>query len=482
MTTSDQGRLCSPYLWIDQPAELQRYGNRSFHTRVKDVIRTFDGAGKLFEELMNFLWERVDPIAIQSRGDEERGSHRRFPGWQLQNVDSPPDEIIPPPESFITEEALVENIGFHIGAYLPYDRSNLSLRDLLSLALLRLTADTVPGETAERSPDERDEDADSDKLAQRELSRREILLRLRDYLLQYCRRYAQRLTDPEFVKRIGADLLFENHYTLGRILLEFRDKAGDVFSQRDLQACIWSIFGGLFWSQRIQLAGVCAWTTLAVGGEQASMLQDHWKQADLDSLMVLLLAEAWSDPPEWENAIGDEATVLDYLAVKELIQRVEACVGARFWDSIAPSANDMGDLWGFRSAHDFYQSSKVPFSLDSAVEHFARMAAYRTPLEEKYASLFDWWDLVRTGQEATTRARALVAHLTQSGQTREMATLRTLPRTEKACGVEYAVEYCPRCCIALPRYVIQNLQDGELAACPNCRKAVLFWRPTLKGR
>ena len=168
VTTSDRGRLCSPYLWIDQPAELQRYGNRSFHTRVKDVIRTFDGAGKLFEELMNFLWERVDPIAIQGKGDEERETHRRFRGRQPQDVDTPPDETIPPPESFITEEALVESIGFHIGAYLPYDRSNLSLRDLLSLALLRLTADTAPSEIVDRPFDERNEDADADKLAQRE--------------------------------------------------------------------------------------------------------------------------------------------------------------------------------------------------------------------------------------------------------------------------------------------------------------------------
>lgn len=136
------GDILSPYCWIDQPAELDRFGARAYYQRVKGQIETFDGAAQLFEELLNYLWERVDPEETRTSDDDDKNNSRRprrRPGQQSDG-DGVPEP--PPAADFISEELLVDSIHWAIDGQFRYDRSVLSLRELLSLVLLRLTAPT----------------------------------------------------------------------------------------------------------------------------------------------------------------------------------------------------------------------------------------------------------------------------------------------------------------------------------------------------
>jgi hypothetical protein len=472
----------SPYHWIDQPAELARYGRRSYYRRVRDSLQTFDGAGKLFEELLNYLWERVDPRAIQKETEERHKAARRArrdrqPDDQNDKGSEPP----PPPEKFIvTEEELSDAIGRRIKDYAPYDRSTLSLRDLLSLALLKLTVETEPAVADVGDADGRDQDADANREEEREAQRRGVLEQLRNYLLGYCRRYARRLVDPSFVRRVGPELLFQNHCTLCRVLLEFADKFEDhIFSRDHLRDCVVRIFCGLFWPQAMGLDGPGAWDILMASGYDATTLQRHWSESGLPPLIVALITKAWDEIPAWRRLLFDEGMTQTFMLGQALINHVEQRLVPGFWRELDDQSVNEQMLWGFRRAPDLTDDESQPYLLGDAVARFDRLALFRTPVEEKYADLFSWSNFRRQYQDHTPEAQELLSQVQRQGYVAELNLLKSRPPTTEICALEGDFEYCPRCYIGLPRRVLRNLTRGELALCPNCGQAVLYWKPKL---
>jgi hypothetical protein len=469
----------SPYHWIDQPAELNRYGHRTYHAGVKQSLQSFAGAGKLFEELLNFLWERVDPKAIQrAREDEEKG-HQRFRGRRRSDSDDGEVEPPPPPEAFITEEELAETLAWRVDGYMPHDRSLLSLRDLLSLALLRLTTETVTPNSETGDTGERDEDADAARTEEQEKQREDTLARLSDYLRRYCRRYAQRLTDSAFVSKVGPELLFENHYTLGRILLEFASKV-HIFTVDDLRQGVLFILGGLFWPEGSGLEGTAAWDILIEAGCDLDTLRNDWKVTDLPALVTLLIAEAWDKPPRWQDGLWDEPLVQRFMLVQALIDQIERRAGERYWQSLESAPIETQALWGFRWLTDFTEDdAHQPYPFADIISQLDRLVSYQTPVEEKYAALFAWWKLKQQHQDHSADASNLIDQVRQSGYTEELRLLQSLPSDGKVTAIRGDTEYCARCYLQLPTRITRSLRYGRLELCPNCRRVALYWKPAL---
>jgi hypothetical protein len=320
-------RLVSPYHWIDQLDELARFGHRSYHLRIKQQLETFNGAGRLFEELLNFLWQRVDPQQIQQEHTAQEVLRRRNRRDEGQRDETGEEVIVPPVEDFVTEETLVAEIGWRVDGYAPHDRSTMSLRDLLSLVLLRLTTETAPPPADTDTSDDRAEDADTQHTQAQDAKRRQVLEVLRDSLLRYCTKYARRLLEPEFVATVGPQLLFENHFTLSRVLLEFADKAGQYFTPDHLRQAGLNILGALFWPAAAGLDGTAAWHSLQKAGYDIAALRHRWAATQLPALTDTLIAEAWERPPRWTTGLYNQRLVQRYLLAQQLIRRLEQAFG-----------------------------------------------------------------------------------------------------------------------------------------------------------
>jgi hypothetical protein len=484
----DRLQELSPYRWIDQLAKLERLGQRSYHTRIRERLQTFSGARTLFEELMNFLWERIDPKAIQRECEESTRASSRQRGEQPGDKDAESQPT--PSEEFFTDERLSKVIGWRAAGAAPYDRSTLSLRDLLSLALLKLTVETGPTSKDPGETGERHEQEDAAQEEKREKERLDALVWLHDYLSRYCRRYAQRLIEPVFVRKVGPELLLENHYTLGRILLEYADKVLPEIVDRaegsrkaelntDFRQCVLLVIGGLVWTAGIGLQGTSAWDEFIASGLPLSTLQDLWQKTQLPALVVLLLSEAWENPPPWSVGLRSRSVVQSFLLARTLIEQIERCAGDRFWVQSAASKPETQNLWGFQRVTDLLTDRDTPYPLDNALARLERLVHYRTPVEEKYAKLFDWWDLHRSHQERAPAAVELVGQLAQEGFSGELQLLRSLPPDAEVRALESGKEHCPVCHLHLPDKVLQTLRLGRLAICPNCCRGGLYWKPVL---
>lgn len=473
-------RLVSLFHWIDQLDELARFGYRSYHVRIRQQLESFTGAGQLFEDLLNFLWARVDPQQIQQEHVDQEALQSRRRRGQVQRDENDEEIVVPPVEDFITEETLVTEIGWHVDGYLPHDRSTVSLRDLLSLALLRLTTETTSLPTGTDEVGDRNEDADTDRTQEQETKRRQVLEVLRDSLLRYCAKYARRLLEPDFVANIGPQLLFDNHFTLGRVLLEFADKAGDYFTQDHLRPAVLHIFGALFWPAGARLDGSAAWHSLQETGYYVAKLRQQWAAAQMPVLTAILIAEAWEQPPRWTKGLNDQPLVQRYLLVQELMRRIEQAVGPRAWHLGSEATIGLHDLWGFRQITTGEDDSLSPAFFTQTSRHVQQLVAYQTPVEEKYANLFTWWRLQQNQSGQSVRLAELSKQVEADGFSREMDLLKSLVTSDQLCPIQGDNEFCPKCFIQLPGQLMRSLHSGQLVKCSNCRRTVLYWQPVLE--
>ena len=488
LTSSEAGRviwimpaqteIVSPFHWIDQPAELLRFGNRTYHARVKASLQTFAGAGNLFEELMNFLWERVDPRQIQAEAEKEKEDVRIHRGTRNKPVDSTgSDETLPPPSAFITDEELTNTLMWHVEGYTPHSQSVHSLRDLLSLALLRLTIETKTPEQEIQEGEERDEDVDFEWDKKQRQERKEILQRLCDYVRRYCQRFAKRLLDREFLSLVGPRLLFENHFTLGRILLEFHEKV-QLFTQQDLRHCLLLIFGALFWPEAIGTNGKGSWELLLTTGFEPDELQAIWQETNMAILTSVLITRAWGKPMPWQQTQYRVRLVQRFMLARVLVNKIEAQTGKQFWEENITIIYDENDLFGFRHLSGLDGKKKV-FAGDTVKNEMSTVANYLSPAEEKYQYLFLWWRLSQLGATESNNALKIMQLIISMGFESEASIVKQLGRNGKVRSLSGEQEYCPTCNIKLPSQYVLELRRFELKLCPHCKHTALYWKPQL---
>lgn len=464
---------CSAYVWIDQPAELARYAQRAFYVHVQEGIKTFDGAGKLFEELMNFLWQRADPRTFDPASGElaafrVRGRHTP----QQTEDDGPP----PPASAFIVDDDMVHRISQRIAGTMGHERSTLSLQDLLSLVLLRLTVRTVPGTPDVAEGSQPDVERDVVVLADHEERQRAAMAQIRAYLLRYSRNYALRLGDEEFVAAAGAERLFENQVLLGRVLLEVADKCGTevtpdaVFSRSDFQRCALLMLSGMFWPAGAELDGTSAWDLLSAQRDPVQLPQ----MAEKTELLVIvaeLIARAWGEAPTWQRGMINPTLVQEYLGIQALLHRIEQRLGQRFWSRLSDMPVSTLSLLGFRRLADVEHESRQAHVFQITIARLDRLASYRTPVEEKFAPLLAWWS---SPQHLLPPPLQIAREYP-----REVELLRTRPKARVVALVE-GTSHCPACFRRLAQAVQDRLRRGNLEMCNNCRNAMLYWKPTLR--
>ena len=240
----DNTLLISAETFIDQLYELEHYGARSFHRSMHSKLELIPDAARTFKELMDFLFQRTDRASFHN-GKIRHGKNKRerHISEAVENEDDERDDL--PASAFITNDELTFYIGRRIDTLNPFDRDHYSLRDLLSLALLRLTTETTPSRVLEASVEnEEDEQVISEEVEEQRQIQRTWQEWLVQYLTSYCRRYSQRLQDASFLLDTGPELLLQNHHTLVRVLLEFHARTEAFTSQllRETVRQIWAPF------------------------------------------------------------------------------------------------------------------------------------------------------------------------------------------------------------------------------------------------
>jgi hypothetical protein len=324
------GEHATPYRWIDFPISLQKYGQRLFRSRLKTKIESLDGARSVFKELMDFLWNRVDPTKFRkdSKNDLPETGLRTSKRKTESSGDSGEDinDEILPASRFITEEELIDNLNWGIDNHPRYDRNIIGLRDLLSIVLLRLATETRIDEVLTPAG-ETDEDTDQERTAEQEEKRITALQWIRRYILSYCRRYARRLADKSFVESIGSSLLFQNHLTLGRILVELFIKT-DAFTQSDLETCFWWIWAPMVNPDLVGVEGEA--TLIALHQEQDAILISEWHEAALPELLSHMIYHAFNISPGKNYRYWQKEAITKALILKQLLLDFEKLLGEEF--------------------------------------------------------------------------------------------------------------------------------------------------------
>lgn len=458
----------TPYRWIDQPAQLNRYGARSFHARVKGKIETFDGARSLFIELMNFLMERIDPKKFQDQAIRKGTRQSRTGSGDDKGLDTTPPP--PPPSEFITDSTVLETTSWGIDQQIPYERSVYSLRDLLSIVLLRLT---TPTETPQPETDDWDEEDVQQKAAEAEAQKINILESIRRYLLQYSRRYGQRLLDNDFVTTTGPDLLFQNHFTFGRVLLEFAAKA-EVFTRQDLEECFWWAWAPLAWPQIIGINQEP--DLIALKAAYPDQVRPAWDYFGLGSLTPLIMTQALGSPPEWKSGLWQKQRVQKFLAARRLVQHLNKKLGGSAFEL---ESTDILQSMGIHSLKDLTMPAQsLPAStLEELARAFSKITHYQPPAKEKLEPLLQYLALEADGNADPEAKALLFSEIKGRKLEKQLAKIQEKPAP--IVSIRDEEEYCPKCFCRLTDRALMDLKRGSLVLCTSYSDAWIYQVPAL---
>jgi len=458
-------QVTTSYRWINQPTELSKHGQKAYRARIKGKIETFDGALSLFKELLDFLWDRVDPAL-----NAEEAAKTATKSKKRSLKDEEDDENIPAPpsaEHFITEETLIQKIHWRIDNQNPYDRSTISLRDLLSMVLLRLTTETQTPESITDTA-ERTEALDQEKAAEEAARRVDAAEWLRNYLLNYCKKYSRRLTDPDFLSLTDVALLFQNHFTLGKVLLEFSSQADD-FTEKDLEESFW-----LLWTPLVlpELVGIDAPSTLSNFDTKESSAA--WELMSMPEMTNTIITANFSKPPDWQNGIWKKDLVKKYLALQKILLHLTDCVGNK---ALNMDAKKFEQEFQASAIQKWYLSDASAFI--KIHEIIKSIQAYQAPASEKYAKLIALAKKHFAGKRDDKYSR-LKNQIIEDGLQTELDAFLRRPRDIVA--ISENEEYCRKCFGQLATVAVSKLNRGELVLCTVNKDAWIYQVPQLPER
>lgn len=439
----------SAVVFVDQPYELDRYGARSFHRSMRGKLELVQDAAHTFKELMDFLFQRTDRDRLKHEDitQQKRAERRKRKGET--HFDTEPEVL--PINGFITDDELSYQIGRHIDVLNPYDRDHYSLRDLLSLALLRLTTETTSQRTLDASIDSEEDEqtiyVETENMRQTQRTWQEWLV---NYLVSYCKRYHHRLLDTEFLLSTGHFLLFQNHHTLCRVILEFHEKTEILTNSRlrEIVRQIWSPFFGK--------DGV-------LDTYKDGAFDSNWMEESLSELFLIMVATAWSDTIP--QSLSDISSIKRFLYIKRLIARAESYLGNQFWHSNGTSVNDPNGL-------EILNSSWNQISID-IIHRFDDLANFKTPSEKRYEPCIRLLRLKKSGEMHSPEATQLVSYLQQN----EPKLLGLIKNASRVATVVGDRRECPGSFIELPEFHLMQLRRGELIESPHTHGLLLYWVP-----
>lgn len=441
--------------WIDIPAILQEYGSRSYHERIQAKLDTVVGAEALFHELMEFLFDRAIPdqrLAQNYRRSSQRSKDDNSDDEEIGDSSPAPDI-----ERFVVPERDPSGL-FQIGKYtrLPYNRNIQSLRDLLSIVLLRLTS--PPINSTETKVDEDSEGSQGKEINPEGTGTEEGQInarqRLCSYLIDYCKRYSKRLCDNSFIENITPEILLDNHLTLSRVLLEFNSHVIE-FGPDDFARCTWLIWAPLFSPSIVGLNDKSTWQLFEERGIKANFFET-WNKMGFLSLLVVMTSLALGQPPSWPSGLQMPKVVSKFLAIKDMLYKVNSYLPFNFNELANPIS------FGIQKVH-----------WDECVRTFIRILEYLPPARERLSPLFEWIENTKD----QTKQSEIIDQINKAKLTTEFELYKEQPKIILGIFTEPDDEgliYCPRCGGSLRSNTIIEIVRGKLVICSTSSDAWLY--------
>jgi len=453
------GPYVTSYRWVDYPDLLLKRGARSYHGRVRSQLETIDGTQNLFVELMDFLWMRVDPALVNR--DEQRKRSRVLDRKKVEEKDE--KEVILRPEDFIVPESeVVNHLARRLEDGLPYDRSTWGLRDLLSIVLLRLTMNTETSQATDYDVATRKRN-ENEILKIRQIKAREYL---RSYLLDYCKQYGQRLADSEFVEKTGMPLLFENTFTLGRVLLNFANSV-EEFSQDDLVRCTLFLWAPLVWPSLLDIKGK---PTISVLNEISKDVASQWAQTGLPTLGAILFTKAFSNPlSNWQA----ETQIQHSIVLRHLIEKIQNAIGG---DCFTVDNDDLQDIYLDMSweNHEHVQTD-IEGHATFYMNAISTLKTYRSPAELKYSAILNLQKLLKSEKPDELERQKYVQEIEAAGMSNLLKEFLNSHIPILSTNGDHG--YCPRCFGQLSSRASSDLKNGNMVLCTVYSDALIYHVP-----
>ena len=439
--------------WIDFPDKLQEYGARSYQERVHAKLDTVAGAVSLFHELMEFLFDRIHPENEVARPNIKIRRGKRTPGGQ------PPEtgetEKVPEPNHFVIPEKVLKD-SFATGSLtqIPYERHIHSVRDLLSIVLLKIT---TPPETSTETVLEGD-DKPEYKQQPTQVDFEEIQhnarLHLCYYLKDYCKKFGQRMCDPDFICEIHPEVLLNNHLTLSRVLLEFKASV-DEFTSEDFAKCYWWIWAPLTWPLIVGIESKSSWDLYCENGKRQEFME-AWKQLDLSQVFMALTTSVYGRPPTWSAGLHFPTKVSQFLVLTELVSRFEKIVGS------------------FKADFEFPESIGInAIRWEECIVDFNKIAEFKNPALERLKPLMEWVECEKQGKKPP---KDVVDSIERNHLQDELSAYRQRPAAIVGISTERdeGLVYCPKCYTALLVRIVSEIDRGKLTQCNACSMVWLY--------
>jgi hypothetical protein len=440
--------------WIDVPESLKEYGSRSYHERIAAKLGSVAGAENLFHELLEFLFDRITP------DNPTMQTHRRNLSRQSgHNQDDESEDnnypVLDPEQFIVPERDIAGNYKIEWYTQNPYERNVHSLRDLLSIVLLKLTALPMQSSETRKDDDENHPDNSKNEDENNEQQLTDARLRLCAYLIAYSKRFGHHMCQEDFIEQISPAILLDNLLTLSRVLIEFVTHV-DEFTSGDFVQCYWWIWSPLFWPSIVGIEGESSWQ-LFNKNNQCQDFIDFWKKSNLYIIFIIMTGIVYGHPPSWSVGLHSPDLVKNFLVLKKLIIKLEKSVGC--FDKNNPAMISFG---------------LGQYDWDECVNIYQKIKTYQTPARERISAIIEWIQLNEKNQPIPNSIMNTIQH---DELQNEFESYKRHPKTIQEIFTEPDDEglvYCPRCGGSLRTNTIIELNRGKLVLCSTSSDAWLY--------
>jgi hypothetical protein len=387
-------------------------------------------------------------------------THRRNLSRQSgQNQDDESEDnnypVLDPEQFIVPERDIAGNYKIEWYTQNPYERNVHSLRDLLSIVLLKLTAPPIQSSETRKDDDDNHPDNSKNEDENNEQQLTDARLRLCAYLIAYSKRFGHHMCQEDFIEQISPTILLDNLLTLSRVLIEFVTHV-DEFTSEDFVRCYWWIWSPLFWPSIVGIEGESSWQ-LFNKNNQCQDFIDFWKNSNLYIIFIIMTGIVYGHPPSWSVGLHSPDLVKNFLVLKKLIIKLEKSVGC--FDKNNPA------MISFGLGH---------YDWDECVNIYQKIKTYQTPARERISAIIEWIQLNEKNQPIPNSIMNTIQH---DELQNEFEAYKRHPKTIQEIIIEPDDEglvYCPRCGGSLRTNTIIELNRGKLVLCSTSSDAWLY--------
>ncbi len=229
--------------------------------------------------------------------------------------------VLDPEQFIVPERDIAGNYKIEWYTQDPYERNIHSLRDLLSIVLLKLTAPPIQSSETRKDDDENHPDNSKNEDENNEQQLTDARLRLCAYLIAYSKRFGHHMCQEDFIEQISPAILLDNLLTLSRVLIEFVAHV-DEFTSEDFVRCYWWIWSPLFWPSIVGIRGESSWQLFNKKNQSKDFI-DSWEYSNLYSIFIIMTGIVYGQPPSWSAGLHTPDLVRNFLVLQKLITKLK---------------------------------------------------------------------------------------------------------------------------------------------------------------